>query len=133
MIPPRTLSRTALAALGAGLLLGTAGCADRPPPLPAPMVQGGCPSWVAFPADRHSNADSPSLGCASNANLRAMLEDPADLERGRPFGPADAARETLAIEAYQQGKIAGASGSSTGGSTGSTPATSPGSGGGSIQ
>jgi type IV pilus biogenesis protein CpaD/CtpE len=67
---------------------------------------------VNFPTQRTSNADSPWLGCVSDANLRAMLDDPSDLERGRPLGPADGDRESLGVEDYKAGKTKGGQGAS---------------------
>jgi type IV pilus biogenesis protein CpaD/CtpE len=90
----------------AGLLLAGSGCADRAdPPLPVPTAAQPCPQWTEFPADRHSNRDSPYLGCTNAMNLRSMVENPADLEHGRQLGPADGERETRAVEAYRQGKV----------------------------
>lgn len=113
--------------LTAGFLLTLAGCTNTPAPLPAWTAQQPCPQWVKFPANHHSNADSPFLGCISDANLKAMVADPADLARGRPLGPADGERETRAIEAYQQGKVKPLEGSGT--TTSSTSSTSSSGGG----
>ena len=63
-----------------------------------------CPPWVEFPADRHSNADSPYLGCTNHVNLVNMLESPADLDQGRPLGPGSAERETVVLKDYDQNK-----------------------------
>jgi len=90
----------------AAVLLVVSGCASEPPLPPLGRDAGrSCPQWTLFPVNRYSNADSPYLGCVSAVNLRAMVADPADLERGRPLGPADGERQTGAIEAYRQGKI----------------------------
>jgi type IV pilus biogenesis protein CpaD/CtpE len=98
------------------------GCASAPPP-PDLYTASGCPRWWQFPVDRYSNADSPYLGCVTAVNLRAMVAVPADLDRGRPLGRADAERESRAIEAYQQGKIKPFQGSGS-----MSPQTSGGSG-----
>jgi len=63
------------------------------------------PVLVGVSTDRASNANSLHLGCVSADNLRAMVANPADLQRGRPLGPADADRVSQAFEVYQQGKI----------------------------
>lgn len=47
----------------------------------------------------------PGFGCANSLNLARMVADPADLERGRPAGPADGAAAVLAIERYRAGQI----------------------------
>ena len=91
--------------LGIAAVLPMAGCSSEPSPPPVAIAGRSCPQWVEFPADRHSNANSAYLGCVSAANLRAMVADPADLERGRQLGPANGERETRAIEAYQLGKV----------------------------
>jgi type IV pilus biogenesis protein CpaD/CtpE len=94
----------------AALLLVAGGCSGPAAP-PAPTAAQPCPQWTEFPADPHSNRDSPYLGCANTLNLRSMVENPLDLERGRPLGPAQAERAMRAIEAYQQGKTNAGKGS----------------------
>jgi hypothetical protein len=46
------------------------------------------------------------LGCANALNLARMIERPADLQRGRPMGPALAAPVARAAEAYVNGYTA---------------------------
>jgi hypothetical protein len=123
-ITPRRSLNAAITKLSTGLALAMIGCASAPPP-PAPeqYTGVGCPQWWQFPADHHSNADSPYLGCVTAINFRAMVENPADLERGRPLGRADAERESRAVEAYQQGKVKPFQGSGS-----MSPQTSGGSG-----
>ncbi len=87
-----------------GIMLLLTDCSSEPVPPPIATAGQSCPQWVEFPADHHSNGDSPYLGCVSTANLRAMVANPADMESGRELGPANGERETRAIEAYQQGK-----------------------------
>jgi type IV pilus biogenesis protein CpaD/CtpE len=98
-------------------MLLLAGCSAPAPP-PRPTAQQPCPQWTAFPADRHSNADSPYLGCTNAANLRSMAADPADLDRGRTLGAADGEVAARTVDAYRQGKVktapsSGASGAAT--------------------
>jgi pilus assembly protein CpaD len=45
-----------------------------------------------------------SLGCAVNANLAAMIADPADLAGPRAMTPADAARRAVVMDKYQAGQ-----------------------------
>jgi len=102
-----------------GLMLATAGCASPPATAPAPIrtVENPCPPWMNYPVDQHSNVDSPYLGCVSVANLRAMVADKADLDGGKPLGPASGEVATLAVEAFEQGKVKGFQGASASGST----------------
>ena len=105
-------------------LLALAGCAKPTPqrtvdPLPAyPAAGEACPQWAEYPTDRHSNEDSPMLGCSNIMNLRAMAVNPADLERGRTTTPADSQRPIKAIDDFRTGRTR----SGTGGAGGMTPA-----------
>jgi hypothetical protein len=107
----RDAIRLASAMLGIGIVLVLSGCAGPPAPPPLELSGQPCPQWLLFPTNHHSNAESPYLGCVSDANLRAMVEDSADLDVGRQLGPADGDRETRAIESYQQGKVSSFQGS----------------------
>jgi len=53
----------------------------------------------------HGRQLLPDLGCATAANLVAMVADPADLAEGRPLGPADGVREAEAIVRYRTDKV----------------------------
>lgn len=97
----------------AALILVLPGCTERPIP-PRATADRPCPPWSSFPTDRHSNRDSPHLGCSVAANLRAMLADPDDLERGRPLGPGDGEHAARAVDAFRQGKVKWGPGAGTG-------------------
>jgi len=114
-----------------GIIAVIAGCAGKPVATLTKTDGPTCPQWAQFPADHHTAADSPYLGCVTAANLRATLANPADLVRGRPLGPADGTRETLAVEAYQQGKVKAFQGTSASGGGGSAQSGGSTSGGGS--
>ena len=86
-----------------GLLLSANGCADRTLP-PGPTAAQPCPQWTEFPADPYSNRDSPYLGCTTAVNLRAMVENPADLVHGRRSGPADGEAAARAVQSYREGR-----------------------------
>jgi type IV pilus biogenesis protein CpaD/CtpE len=91
-----------------------------------------CPQWAEYPLDIHSGQDSPYLGCTTEYNLRAMVANPEDLQHGRALGPADAERESNAVEAYREGKVKPFAGGTASGSTtssGSAGATTSGSAG----
>jgi pilus assembly protein CpaD len=51
-----------------------------------------------------SNEDYWNFGCASQRNLAAMVDNPADLVQPRGETPAYAARRSVAIDNYRQGK-----------------------------
>ena len=114
------------ASLAAGLtLIGLVGGCEPPErPLPVAANVSPCQGWPNDPPDLHANAEPFGLGCANRLNLRSMLDRPEDLQAGRPLGPASGARQVLAVEQYQQGKIAPFGPSSptpkTTGSTGGT-------------
>ncbi|MBU3079028.1 CpaD family pilus assembly lipoprotein [Sphingomonas quercus] len=89
----------------------------------------GCPDWQG--GQRASAAaTSGNFGCATNANLAAMIADPADLVRGRDNGGASEADVAVkAIKSWRDAKptgegglksdsTAGASGSGQGGGSG---------------
>jgi len=124
MTTPSHSLRAASIVLGIVIVLAISGCASEPARPPAQTSERPCPLWLDFPANHHSNADSPYLGCVSDVNLRAMVADPADLERGRQLGPADGEIETRAIEAYQQGKVKSFQGSGTTNSSTSSSSSS---------
>jgi pilus assembly protein CpaD len=48
-----------------------------------------------------------NLGCASQRNLAAMVDNPADLVQPRAEAPAYTARRTVAIDKYRKGEIPG--------------------------
>jgi type IV pilus biogenesis protein CpaD/CtpE len=80
------------------------GCADANRPAPSPLADDqACPAWVQW--DLHSNAVTPDPGCLNRHNLAKTAAQPSDLKTGRAIGPADGARETLGVTAYEQGKV----------------------------
>ena len=84
------------------LFLILAACAEQARAEPASTP---CPPWVASSASEHSNAEAEDLGCTNRRNLEQMVERKHDLVRGRPLGPADAERESLAVKNYEEGKV----------------------------
>jgi pilus assembly protein CpaD len=93
-----------------------------------------CPDWSKAEADNPDNSSSSNFGCATEANLAAMVANPADLARGRPSGVADGAALARGVELYQSGNLAktlsGSSGYSTSGLSGTGGAAASGSSGG---
>ena len=94
---------------------------------PSAAVQA-CPQWTDYPLDHHSNQPSPYLGCVTTMNLRAMAANPADLDSGRPLGPADGDRQARAISAYRQGRGKPSGGGAGAGSLIPTAIAMPGAG-----
>lgn len=67
-----------------------------------------CPDFLGDPT-RHSDNGTPRYyGCATQNNLAAMVERPADLVEPRAVTPADARRRQRVLENYRQGKPTGA-------------------------
>jgi pilus assembly protein CpaD len=73
-------------------------------------VAGPCGMW---PADLGPSALNPdyfenkpyyNFGCATQRNLAAMIDNPADLEQPRPETYAYTARRTAAFEKYRKGE-----------------------------
>jgi pilus assembly protein CpaD len=71
-------------------------------------IAGPCGLWphdLGPTADRtyNDNTDYWNLGCASQRNLAAMVEDPADLVQPRGETPAYTPRRSVVIDKYRQG------------------------------
>jgi pilus assembly protein CpaD len=62
------------------------------------------PLWLQDLAHQSNNQAWESFGCAQQANLAAMIEDPRDLLRPRADDPRDGGRRTAVMEAYRQGE-----------------------------
>lgn len=62
------------------------------------------PLWTQDLAHQQNNQPWESFGCATQANLAAMIEDPQDLLRPRAEDPRDGARRAAVMEAYRQGQ-----------------------------
>jgi len=95
-----------LVLVAAPLLAVLAGCAHSSSrngisSAPGPEAQPTCAPLTAY-----AKADPkalPAEGCWNAYNLAKMVADPKDLEEGKPLGPATAAREAAAVEAYKRG------------------------------
>jgi pilus assembly protein CpaD len=61
------------------------------------------PLWRQDLSDVSENKPWASYGCALQANLAAMIADPADLLGPREEDPRDAARRANTLEAYRKG------------------------------
>jgi pilus assembly protein CpaD len=70
-----------------------------------------CPNWSQPPGNDAANIVHSDFGCASAANLAAMVADPRDLLVGRELEPASGDAALTAIARYRQGGVSpGASG-----------------------
>ncbi len=71
---------------------------------------GPCGRWphdLGTSFDHNYNENRPywNLGCASQRNLAAMVDNPADLVQPRGEAPAYSARRSVAIDKYRKGEI----------------------------
>jgi len=72
-------------------------------------VAGPCGQWPEdigpsiYDAGYNENKPYYNFGCATQRNLAAMIDNPADLEQPRPESPAYTARRTAAFEKYRKG------------------------------
>jgi hypothetical protein len=100
----RAISSLSRLSAGFTLMAMASGCATTYPGAPDSNAEHPCKPLVAFPADRDANAQTAELGCSVNANIKAMLEDTRDLDKGRTLGSANGARESLVIGQYEAGQ-----------------------------
>ncbi len=69
------------------------------------VAQGpNCGQWPDNLARDSRNLNYHNFGCAQQANLAAMIANPADLVTPRTMDPADAERRSLVFDRYRQGK-----------------------------
>jgi pilus assembly protein CpaD len=61
------------------------------------------PLWEQDLAHQGNNQPWDSFGCATQANLAALVEDPADLLRPRDEDPRDSARRDTVMGHYREG------------------------------
>lgn len=66
------------------------------------------PLWSQDLAHQSNNQPWESFGCATQANLAAMIEDPHDLLAPRDPDPRDSNRRATVMQAYRQGQPTGA-------------------------
>jgi pilus assembly protein CpaD len=63
-----------------------------------------CPNWSKPPGNDVANTLHSDFGCATAANLAAMVADPRDLALGRSLGAAQGDPAVAAVERYRAGK-----------------------------
>lgn len=85
------------------------GGADAPIRLSYPRVMataGPCGEWPEnIGGSPNQNNDYENFGCASQANLAAMVTNPADLITPRASAPADQQRRATVYEKYRAGDV----------------------------
>jgi hypothetical protein len=82
---------------------GPAACAtDQGPPPPAAAT--GLTPCMQRPMADADEPVIPDLGCATQANLRAMIADPRDLDGGRPATPASGDAAFAAAARHRTGR-----------------------------
>lgn len=89
----------------------------------------GCPDWSTRSVTDFSSTVTSNYGCASNANLAAMVADPTDLVRGQSQNGNDPLTASKAIDAYRAAAPSGAGGTLRGSGTGGSGGGSSSSGG----
>ncbi|GIK50437.1 MAG: hypothetical protein BroJett013_31340 [Alphaproteobacteria bacterium] len=62
------------------------------------------PLWEQDLAHQSNNQPWASFGCATQANLAALVEDPRDLVRPRDADPRDSGRRDTVMQAYRDGE-----------------------------
>lgn len=62
------------------------------------------PLWEQDLAHQSNNQPWESFGCATQANLAALVEDPADLLHPRDEDPRDSGRRDTVMDAYRAGE-----------------------------
>ena len=65
----------------------------------------GCGAWPDRLENDFKNRNYENFGCASQANLAAMVDNPLDLIYPRGVAPADASRRSAVLEKYRDGEI----------------------------
>ncbi|KZK75503.1 Pilus biogenesis CpaD protein [Pseudovibrio sp. W64] len=64
-----------------------------------------CGNWPDAMISNHQNTDYHNFGCATQANLAAMVDNPTDLLRPRPLGPNDPSRTNEILANNRSGDL----------------------------
>jgi pilus assembly protein CpaD len=89
----------------------------------------GCPDWGTRSATDFNTRTTSNYGCATNANVAAMVADPLDLVRGQNDRTNDPLTASRAINTYRTAPPTGAGGLQGTGTGGSGGPAAPGGGG----
>jgi hypothetical protein len=98
-MPMRAMTARLLTGLAIAALAGAA--AAQPPPPPPVSNWPGC----GAPPDHSSPDPQLPFGCATEANLRAMIANPADLDHGAPTTPERGDSAVVAATRYRLGEV----------------------------
>lgn len=63
-----------------------------------------CGQWPAQVIGSNDNSDYWNFGCATQANVAAMVAEPTDLVAPAPIGKGDASRRSTIVYAYRKGE-----------------------------
>lgn len=63
-----------------------------------------CGDWPQQITSDFGNHDYWNFGCATQANIAAMVDNPADLVAPAPLGQTDATRRAVVLQAYRKGE-----------------------------
>ena len=75
-----------------------------------------CVPWSQIDPKKTANTSTTvNFGCATHANIAAMVADPGDLLGDRELGKDDAARTQVGIDKYRKGELPEVSGTVSGG------------------
>ena len=108
------------------IALGLSGCLPQNQGLESqhkPIVEAGgahvpgCPDWSSQGVDSAAGTDS-NYGCATNANMAAMIANPADLVHGAAAAPGESS--DVAVRAIKSWRTGTATTSSPAGASSST-------------
>ncbi|MES0871148.1 CpaD family pilus assembly protein [Pseudovibrio sp. SCP19] len=64
-----------------------------------------CGNWPTGMVINHQNLDYHNFGCASQANLAAVVDNPTDLLRPRTLGPNDPSRTNVVLTKNRAGEV----------------------------
>ena len=62
----------------------------------------GCPDWSRDSSHEYDSNASSNYGCATNANLAAMIANPEDLIHGQHVDGTDTVRSSKVIDAFRR-------------------------------
>src|SRR6185437_8259047 len=73
-----------------------------------------CPDWTKPEVDEPNNTPSSNQGCATEANLAAMIANPADLVKPKANNATDGFVLARGVELYRAGNLSKTVGANSG-------------------